>query len=107
MHVNEVLKQNPKSTDYKIMRINQVCQCVVNYISYYPKDVESVLYSEREENERSQWSDLTILTAISKAFTDQMKLMIKDQTYFEFTYQYENNFLEGNRNIKSFFEKMY
>ena len=67
-------------------------------ITYHiiPKKVESVLYSNKEEDERSQWSDLSMSAALSKAFTDQMKLMIKDQTYFEFTYQYENIFLEGN-----------
>ena len=60
MHVNEVLRQNPTSNDYKIMRINDICPCFVNYLSYYPKHVESILYSDREEDERSQWSDLTI-----------------------------------------------
>ena len=44
MHVNEVLKQNATSTDYKIMRINDICPRFVNYLSYYPKKVESVLY---------------------------------------------------------------
>ena len=86
MHVNEVLRQNARSTDYKIMRINDVCPCFVNHLSYYPKYVESILYSDKEEDERSQWSDLSMSAMLSKAFTDQMKDMIKDRTYFEFTY---------------------
>ena len=104
MHVNEVLKQNSKSTDYKIIRINQVCPCFVNYLSYYPKHVKSILYSDKKEDGRSPWSDLTMSAALSKAFTDQMKVMIKDRTYFQFIYQYKNIFWKVIA-MKSYFLK--
>ena len=107
MHVNELLKQNPDSTEYKIMCINKVCHRFVNYITYPLETEESVLYPVNEDDERSQWSDLSLSTELSKAFSHEVKTLIKERTYFEFTHQYKDMFILGNRNERSFFEKVY
>ena len=78
MHVCEVLKQNPNNTDNKIMRINQVCNRFVNYVSYHPKNVESILYSGNDEDECSQWSDLSLSQALFNTYSNEIKQMIHD-----------------------------
>ena len=107
MHVHDVLKQNPQTTDYAVMRQNDVCPRFVNYISCCSAQAENLLYPENDKDERSQWSDLSMAGKLSTAFTEAIKQLIKDRTYFEYTYQYEDRLMVVNKNEKPYFENIY
>ena len=107
MHLQDFVDREQPTEMYKVMRLDNICGRFVNYLSYYPTSFENALYDETNDDEVSQWSNVSLLTKLNSCFEHELQILIEERKYFELTYKYEDMFTASKNGEKNFFEKLY
>ena len=86
------------------MRTNTLCSRIVNYLSFFPIDLESTIYNE--EDPFPQWENISSSNEVSEKFGLCFQELIEQKKYFLFSADIEG-FVRQSNTMTSKFERLY
>ena len=88
------------------VRINALCSRIVNYVSFFPIDLESAIYNEEDQDPFPQWENVSLTNEVSEKFGLCFQELIEQKKYFLFSADIES-FVRQSNTITSKFERLY
>ena len=89
-----------------VMRLNDLCPRLINYLSYFPIELEDEIYSDDKSQPFSKWSEVACSNEMSEQFLEEIVNLVDNRLYFNYNDAVKDLF-RTSRDETTFFESIY